>query len=262
MTAQEYIGSLFDLTGHIGIITGASRGIGLGEVEALCNAGAEIYNFDLGEPAEEDLPSTFVRRDLLHTILCSVMEYEAMEKHIREIAERHGHIDFLINNAGMTFKSRAEEFPVNRLDMIMELNLKAPFMIARICYPYLKESPFIGRVITISSMASYMGFSGVLPYDMTKSGVMGLTRGLAEEWKDDNILVNSVSPGWVLTKMNEEMFSKNPDRKAAAASKPMLARFAKPVEIGYMILFLLSQASNYLTGQDFSVDGGARSHGF
>lgn len=262
MATQEYIGKLFDLTGHVGIITGASRGIGLGEVEALCNAGTEIYNLDLNKMKEEDKRPEFFASDRFHTIICNVTDYNEVKKNIEEIAKKHGHIDFLINNAGITFKSRAEEFPEDRLDAIVNINLKTPFMISRLCYPYLKESPYIGRIISISSMASYMGFTGVLPYDMTKSGVMGLTRGLAEEWKNDNILVNSVSPGWVLTKMNEEMFAKNPDRKEAAAKKMMLPRFAEPVEIGYMILFLLSQASNYITGHDFPVDGGALSHGF
>lgn len=208
MTAQEYVNGLFELTGHVGIITGASRGIGLGEAEALCNAGAEIYNFDVKDVQEEDKKESFSSIERFHTIICSVTEYDELEYQIKKIADKHGHIDFLINNAGITFKSRAEEFPEERLDAIININLKTPFMISRLCYPYLKESPYIGRIITISSMASYMGFNGVLPYDMTKSGVMGLTRGLAEEWKNDNILVNSVSPGWVLTKMNEEMFAK------------------------------------------------------
>lgn len=66
-------------------------------------------------------------------------------------------------------------------------------------------------------MSAYMGFTGVVPYGITKSGILGLTRGLAEEWKDDNILVNSVAPGWVLIKINEKMFEENPDRKAAAS---------------------------------------------
>ena len=75
-------------------------------------------------------------------------------------------------------------------------------------------------------------------------------------------LVNSVSPGWFLTKLNEEMFARNPDRRAAAAAKPMLSRFGQPEEIGYMMLFLLSGASLYITGRDFPVDGGALAHGF
>lgn len=256
MTSKDYVASLFDLTGHVGIITGGSRGLGLGQAKVLIDAGATVYNFDLF-PHEDEIQS-----DRMIDIVCDVTDYEKMAEHVKAIVEKEGQLDFLINNAGITFKCRAEEFPEERLDKIMEINLKTPFMLSRICYPYLKESKYIGRIVTVSSMAAYMGFTGVLPYDMTKSGVLGLTRGLAEEWKNDNILVNSVAPGWILTKMNEEMFEKNPDRKAAALSKPMLPKFGTATDIGHMMLFLLSGASTYLTGRDFPVDGGATTHGF
>lgn len=258
MTSQEYVAGLFDLTGHVGIITGASRGLGLGQAKVLTDAGATVYNLDLAPHSDEEA----IREGHMTDIVCDVTEYEQVQTAVEEIAAKEGHLDFLINNAGITFKCRAEEFPEERLDKIMEINLKTPLMIAKICYPYLKESEYIGRIVSISSMAAYMGFTGVLPYDMTKAGILGLTRGLAEEWKNDNILVNSVAPGWFLTKLNEDMFEQNPDRKAAALSKPMLPRFGRPVEIGYMMLFLLSGASTYLTGHDFTVDGGATSHGF
>lgn len=258
MTSREYVAGLFDLTGHVGIITGASRGLGLGQAKVLTDAGATVYNLDLAPHSDEEA----IRKGHMTDIVCDVTEYEQVQKAVEEIAAKEGHLDFLINNAGITFKCRAEEFPEERLDKIMEINLKTPLMIAKICYPYLKESEYIGRIVSISSMAAHMGFTGVLPYDMTKAGILGLTRGLAEEWKNDNILVNSVAPGWFLTKLNEDMFEQNPDRKAAALSKPMLPRFGRPVEIGYMMLFLLSGASTYLTGHDFTVDGGATSHGF
>lgn len=258
MTSREYVAGLFDLTGHVGIITGASRGLGLGQAKVLTDAGATVYNLDLAPHSDEEA----IREGHMTDIVCDVTEYEQVQKAVEEIAAKEGHLDFLINNAGITFKCRAEEFPEERLDKIMEINLKTPLMIAKICYPYLKESEYIGRIVSISSMAAYMGFTGVLPYDMKKAGILGLTRGLAEEWKNDNILVNSVAPGWFLTKLNEDMFEQNPDRKAAALSKPMLPRFGRPVEIGYMMLFLLSGASTYLTGHDFTVDGGATSHGF
>ena len=258
MTSREYVAGLFDLTGHVGIITGASRGLGLGQAKVLTDAGATVYNLDLAPHSDEEA----IRKGHMTDIVCDVTEYEQVQKAVEEIAAKEGHLDFLINNAGITFKCRAEEFPEERLDKIMEINLKTPLMIAKICYPYLKESEYIGRIVSISSMAAYMGFTGVLPYDMTKAGILGLTRGLAEEWKNDNILVNSVAPGWFLTKLNEDMFEQNPDRKAAALSKPMLPRFGRPVEIRYMMLFLLSGASTYLTGHDFTVDGGATSHGF
>ena len=258
MTSTEYVAGLFDLTGHVGIITGGSRGLGFGQVKVLTDAGATVYNLDLIPHSDEQM----IREGHLIDIRCDVTDYDAVEKVVKEIVEKERQLDFLINNAGITFKCRAEEFPLDRLDKIIQINLKTPYMLARICYPYLKQSEYIGRVITISSMAAYMGFTGVLPYDMTKSGVLGLTRGLAEEWKNDNILVNSVAPGWFITKLNEEMFEKNPDRKAAALAKPMLPHFGDPVEIGYMMLFLLSGASTYLTGQDFPVDGGGIPHGF
>ncbi len=258
MTALEYVGSLFELTGHVGIITGASRGLGLGQAKVLTDAGARVYNLDLIPRTDE----AEIREGSMTDVECDVTDYGRVREIVEEIVRKEGHLDFLINNAGITYKCRAEEFPPERLDKILEVNLKAPYMLSRICYPYLKKSEFIGRIVTISSMAAYMGFTGVLPYNMTKSGVKGMTRGLAEEWKNDNILVNSVAPGWFLTKLNEEMFEKNPDRKAAAMNKPMLDHFGTPKEIGYMMLFLLSNASTYLTGHDFAVDGGAVTHGF
>lgn len=258
MTSKEYVAGLFDLTGHVGIITGASRGLGMGQAKVLTDAGATVYNLDLEPHSDEEEMTGGEFID----VICDVTDYAKVEEAVKRIAGERGCLDFLINNAGITHKSRAEEFPEERLDKIMEINLKTPFMISRICYPYLKKSAHIGRIISISSMAAYMGFSGVLPYDMTKSGITGMTRGLAEEWRNDNILVNSVAPGWFLTKLNAGMFAQNPDRKAAALNKPMLPKFGKPVEIGYMILFLLSGASTYLTGHDFPVDGGATTHGF
>ena len=235
MTSKDYVASLFDLTGHVGIITGASRGLGLGQAKVLTDAGATVYNLDLMPHTDEEE----IAGGRMTDVICDVTDYKKLETVVREIAEKEGHLDFLINNAGITYKCRAEEFPEDRLDKIMEINLKTPLMLSRICYPYLKESQYVGRIVTISSMAAYMGFTGVLPYDMTKSGVLGLT-----------------------TKLNEGMFEQNPDRKAAALAKPMLPKFGRPVEIGYMMLFLLSGASTYLTGRDFPVDGGATSHGF
>lgn len=257
MNSVEYINGLFGLEGHTGIVTGATRGIGMGIAKVLTDAGARVYNLARGERTEDEN----ITGDMID-IKVDLTDHEATRKVIDDIASREGRLDFLINNAGMTFKERAEEFPPDKYRMLQNLNLESLFELSRQAYPYLRESKYIGRIVNISSMAAYMGFSGVVPYSMTKSGVAGLTRGLAEEWKKDNILVNSVAPGWLLTKLNEEMFEKNPDRKAAALNKITLGRFGYPAEIGYMVLFLLSGASAYLTGQDFAVDGGALTHGF
>lgn len=241
----------------MGIVTGASRGLGMGIAQVLTNAGATVYNLDIiGRSDEKEITGNMI------DIHADLTDREAVREIVDRITADEGHLDFLINNAGITYKCRAEEYPMEKYKQIQDVNLESIFELCRMCYPYLKESQYIGRIVSISSMAAYMGHSGVVPYCMTKSGVKGLTIGLAEEWKQDNILVNSVAPGWFSTKLNQEMYRKNPERHKAALAKPMLGRFGDPVEIGYMMLFLLSRGSTYLTGQDFAVDGGALSHGF
>jgi NAD(P)-dependent dehydrogenase (short-subunit alcohol dehydrogenase family) len=252
--AKEYVNSLFNLESRIGIITGASRGLGLGAAEVLASAGALVYNLDIGEPEKENPRIIHIQVDLTDREMC--------RNAIAHIFEKEKQLDFLINNAGITVKQRAEEFDIEKYKNIQNINLETVFELCRMAYPYLKQSKFIGRIVNISSMAAYMGFTEVVPYCITKSGILGLTRGLAVEWAKDNILVNSVAPGWFLTKINEEMFKKNPDRKDAASNMFVLERFGVPEDIGHMMLFLLSGASSYLTGQDFAVDGGALAYGF
>ena len=257
MDSTEYVNRLFNLSGHIGIVTGASRGLGLGTARVLAQSGAKVYNFDK-IPREMEEMSV----DNIVDIEVDLTQPDKVKDMVGKIVRLEGHLDFLINNAGITIKCRAEDFPSEDYQKIQLINLEAVLELCKICYPYLKKSPFIGRIINISSMAAHMGFTEVVPYCMTKSGIIGLTRGLAEEWKKEPILVNSVAPGWFLTKLNVSMFEKNPNRKQAALGKIALGRFGEPKEIGYMMLFLLSGASVYLTGQDFAVDGGALIHGF
>ena len=116
MTSQEYVAGLFDLTGHVGIITGASRGLGLGQAKVLTDAGAKVYNFDIAPHSDEET----IREGSLIDVICDVTDYEKVKKEVEAIAGQEGHLDFLINNAGITYKSRAEEFPEDRLDKIRE----------------------------------------------------------------------------------------------------------------------------------------------
>lgn len=217
MGAIDYINSLFNLEGHVGIITGASRGIGLATAKVLCNSGAKIYNFSrTPHPKSDfDLNGNFI------DIEVDLLNKNSVKNAVQEISKIHKNIDFFINNAGFSFKERAEIFPYEKYLQIQRIDLEAVFELCQLCFPLLKNSPNIGRIVSITSMGSYMGFCGVTPYCMMKSGLLGLTRGLAEEWKNDNILVNSVAPGWVLTKINEKMFEKNPNRKEAALNKPI-----------------------------------------
>ena len=125
---------------------------------------------------------------------------------VAEIAAKHdGHIDFLINNAGVSFKCRAEDFPEDRFDAIMATNVKYVFQMSVLCYPYLKKSPTKGRIINITSMSAHLGFSEVVPYCTSKGAVLAMTRALAVEWANDNLCVNSIAPGWFRSKMTEQV---------------------------------------------------------
>ena len=251
---QTYIAELFGLTGHVGIVTGASRGIGAGIADVLTRAGATVYNLSRTPPAESAAN--------IHHLAVDLRDRDATRDAIDRIISSEGRLDFLVNNAGITHKQRAETFPPGQYQRILDINLSVAYDLSRICYPHLSQSPHIGRIVNISSMGAHMGFTGVTPYCMSKSGVLGLTRGLATEWAHDNILVNSVAPGWVLTDLNADMFRENPDRRKSAQNRIALERFGTPTDIAHMVLFLLGQGSSYLTGQDFAVDGGALGYGY
>ena len=245
--------TLFSLEGRVGIITGASSGIGLATSLVLAGAGARVY--DLSRTRRDNPPVEGITR-----LQANVLDTEAVGKLVADIAAKEGHIDFLVNNAGMTHKCRAEDFPADQWEKILHTNLGALFNLSKLLYPYLKQSEYIGRIVNISSMAAHLGFSQVIPYCTTKSGVLGLTHGLSVEWVHDNILVNSVAPGWFPSKMSVQVM--DDARKEKILNRMPMHRFGDPKDIGSMILFLLSPAASYITGQDFAVDGGALAFGF
>lgn len=245
--------SFFSLEGRVGIVTGASSGIGLGIAKVLADAGAKIYDLSVSVESEHPHPGvTSIQVDITDTAQVKAI--------VENIVTEEGKLDFLINNAGITRRQRAEDVDQAFWDKIHAINVDAVFRLAQICYPYLKKSKYVGRIVSIASMASYMGFSEVVPYCSTKSAVRGITRGLAVEWVHDNILVNSVSPGWFPSRMNIQVMDE--DRKQKILGKIPLGRFGDVRDIGSMMLYLLSDASAYITGQDFAVDGGAATFGF
>lgn len=245
-----------ELEGRTGIVTGGNSGIGYAIANVLAENGARVFVISrTGKEKEGLAPSvpgvTHVKGD--------VTDYNCMEDLVNSIAERSG-LDFLINNAGITKKCRAEKFPMEDFGHIMEVNVTSLFALSQICYPYLKNSPYKGRIINISSMAAHLGFSEVVPYCTSKSAVCGLTRGLAVEWANDNICVNSIAPGWFPSEMNKQVMT--PERKAAILARMPVHAFGNTKDLGEMAKFLLSDGAKYITGQDFAVDEGALAYGY
>jgi len=192
-------------------------------------------------------------------IKADITDYPALEKLINELGNAAS-IDFLINNAGITVKKRAEEMSDEDFERVHRVNVFSVFKLSALCYPFLKNSPHTGRIVSIASMAAHLGFSEVVPYCSSKSAVLGLTRGLAIEWANDNITVNSVSPGWFPSEMT--MTVMDAARREKMLNRMPLHKFGDPRDIGAIIAFLLSDSAKYITGQDFAVDGGALAYGY
>lgn len=255
---QNVLEQFFSLTGRVGIVTGASSGIGRGIAHLLADAGAKVYNFSRHPTRTEGLD--FELNANVEDVSIDITDLKKLKDTVDQIAAVHG-LDFLINNAGITKRVLTEDVDEAWWRAIHKLNADVPFFLAQYCFPYLKESPYVGRVVNISSMAAHLGFDEVVPYCSTKSAVAGITRGLAVEWASSNVLVNSVAPGWIKTNMTNTVA--DTDRLAKIISRMPLHRYGHPrQDIGAMIWFLISDAACYITGQDIAVDGGALSYGF
>lgn len=254
---MDKIRELFSLDGLRIVVTGGSGGLGLNQAVMLAECGAKVFALSRTDKPKVNVPE--VLPELLVFDRLDVTNEVEVEKKLKEIGEQGG-IDVLINNAGINMRKPAQEVSSEEWKEIHDVNMNGVFYCCKHAFPYLSKSKHIGRIINISSMASYFGFSEVMPYVSSKSSVLGITRGLAVEWRNDNILVNSVSPGWFPSELNVQVM--DDDRKEKILQKIPLGRFGKPEELSAMICFLASPAATYINGQDFAVDGGALAFGY
>lgn len=251
------IEQLYSLKGLRVVVTGASSGLGLSMAVMLAECGANVIGLSRSGNVKIEydgkIPETIIFDKM------DVADENSVKEKLTEIGENGG-IDVLVNNAGVTVKKPAEQITAADLEYINSININGVYHCSKYAFPYLRKSKNVGRIINISSMASFLGFSEVVPYCASKSAVLGITRGLAVEWAQENILVNSVSPGWFPSLMNQQVMDAERQKKILA--RMPLHRYGKPEELATMICFLASPTASYITGQDFSVDGGALAFGY
>ena len=230
------------LKGKTGIVTGGSSGIGFQIANVLAEAGATVYVISrTGRPKEGVGESA---SGVVH-LKGDVGNVEAMKAMVAELAAKHnGCLDFLVNNAGVSYKCRAENFPMEQFDNIMNVNVKYLFEMSVVCYPYLKKSADKGRIINITSMSAHLGFSEVVPYCASKGAVLAMTRALAVEWALGNITVVDAA------------------REQKILNRMPLHAYGDTRDLGKMAEFLVGDGASYITGQDFAVDGGALAYGY
>jgi len=223
---------LYELKGRSAVVTGGAKGIGAATAQLMQKAGARVTVLDIASG-------------------CDVTD----EAQVKRAFERLGEIDILVNNAGRAARKPATELSEKEWNEVLNLNLTATFLCARLAHPYMKKRGG-GAVV---NLASIMGFSGgIYPnasYQASKGGVVNLTRALALEWAADNIRVNAVAPTYVRTDLTAPIFS-NPEAMKQVMVHTPLGRFPEPEEIAAAIVYLCSPAARCITGITLPVDSG------
>lgn len=243
-----------DFTGKKALVTGATRGIGKAIAERLHEAGADLILTGTNQKQIEQLNAGIDKKcqphmEFIHVDFNDIRSTESFIKRL----EDYPRIDVCVNNAGTNRNNLLGQTTTSDYDMIMEINLKAPFLVCRVIGEKMKENGY-GRIVNIASIWSVVTKPGRSIYAMTKAGLNGLTRTMAAELASHNILVNSVSPGFTLTELTRKTLSQD-DMDTLESAVPA-RRFAQPSEIANLVLFLSSDLNTYTTGQNVVIDGG------
>lgn len=242
------------LAEHVAIVTGGSRGIGAEIVKALAAEGAKVvFTFNSSEARAREVEQavsgaggTAIGKK------CDVSDGAAVEEFIAGVAEEHGRIDVLVNNAGITRDKLLMRMTEEDWDDVMQTNLKACFNTIRASVKTMMRARK-GSIINITSVVGITGNPGQANYVSSKAGLIGLTKTVAKEFGSRNITANCIAPGYVETDMTGDL---NEKQREAILSQIPLGRTATPEEIAGAVVFLASEKSRYITGQVLSVDGG------
>lgn len=244
------------LKGKVAVITGGTRGIGLETVRTFKENHAEVVLF--GSKKESVEKAVIELKEEGYEVkgyYPDLSNYEEVEKTIKEIIEEYGHIDILINNAGISANKKIEETTAEDFAKIMNLNVNAIFNMTKAVVPFMKENHG-GVILNTSSMVSIYGQPSGVGYPASKFAVNGITKSLARELAPFNIRVNAVAPGVT----NTDMVAALPEEQIAPLIKTIpLGRIGEPRDIANAFLFLASDMASYVTGNILSVDGAARS---
>ena len=246
---------LFDLQGKVAVVTGSTRGIGRGIAECLGKAGASVVIVGRSREACERVAADLTAMGI--TALAAwadVTKVEEVEHLMQKTEDAFGRIDILVNNAGVALTHKAENITEEEWDQVLNLDLKSVFFCSQRAGRRMIQQQR-GKIINTASIMGQVGQKLTLTYCAAKAGVVGLTRALALEWARHNIQVNALCPGFVLTSINEEAMK---DEKIfnATLRKIPAGRLGQVSDMVGAVLFLASEASDYMTGQTLTVDGG------
>ena len=243
------------LDGKVALVTGASRGLGRAMALGLAEAGADVAVVSRTKEALESVAEeirALGRRGLV--VRADVTDRDEGTDMVRRTMEAFGRIDILVNNAGTSFRAAAEGYPEEAWDRVMAVNLKGVFL----CCQAVGRVMIVqrrGKIINIGSLLSEIGVPLTPAYAASKGGVRQLTKALAVEWAQYNIHVNAIGPGYFRTELTDAL-QKDEERAAWILSRTPMGRWGVPEDLKGPVVFLASDASDFITGQMLYVDGG------
>lgn len=246
----------FDLTGKTALVTGAKRGLGKGIAVGLANAGADIVGVSATQESEgsdvqrlvEQLGRTFTGRR------CDFSDRSQTHEFVAWLSSEGHEVDILINNAGTIRRVPAAQHTDEDWDHVLEVNLSAPFVVAReLAQPMLDRGA--GKIVFVASILSFQGGITVPGYTSSKSGLVGLTKALANEWAGSGVNVNAIAPGYMATDNNQALRD-DPARSKSILERIPAGRWGYPEDLAGAAVFLSSGASDYMHGSIVTVDGG------
>ena len=241
------------VAGKVALITGAAQGMGAAHARVLAREGATVAVADIATDAGERLAGELRDaggRSSYHDH--DVTDPDAWRDLVAAVEQAHGLIDILVNNAGVQFRSVGIEADDAEWAKVTAVNQRGVFLGMRAVIPGMTRNG-AGSIVNIASVAALVGLSGSIPYQASKAAVLGLTRGAAVSYGPDNIRVNAICPGLVVTGMTE---SASPAAVEGLKARIPLGRDGRPEEVSAAVLFLASDESSYITGVALPIDGG------
>lgn len=244
----------FNLQGKVALVTGCDKGLGQGMALGLAEAGCDIVSVSRRVPQETaEKVAALGRR--LYAIQADLSQAESIADIVPAAVAAAGRIDIQVNNAGTIRREDALTFSEKDWDEVMNLNIKSVFFLSQaVARQFMKQGDG-GKIINIASMLSFQGGIRVPSYTASKSGVLGITRLLANEWAQHQINVNAIAPGYMATN-NTQQLREDAERSKAILDRIPAGRWGSPDDLKGPVVFLASSASDYINGYTIAVDGG------
>ncbi|AZC38363.1 SDR family oxidoreductase [Pseudomonas chlororaphis] len=240
----------FDLSGRCAVITGGAAGIGLACATLLVERGAKVALLDR-DPEVVEIAARLGGGHL--GLALDLRQLDQVQHAVDRVAEYFGRLDYLVNSAGVALLDKALEVSESAWDSTLNINLKASFFVAQACARHMLERGS-GRIVNLASQAAVIGLDRHVAYCASKAAVVGMTKVLAMEWAAHGINVNAVSPTIVETALGKKAWAGELGERAKLQIP--VGRFAQPEEIAGLVLYLLSDAAQMITGENVVIDGG------